>query len=380
MGITGSDGLGIALPGSSIVISAHGANRIGTRPCPDCYVCGLPGQPLYSDLQDRHFGAPGKWNLKKCPDPDCGLIWLDPMPTEEDIGRAYEHYYTHNVDTGDQFLQSSSFSIRLYLIKKSPLRPLLLFLRQGYFASTFGYAPGTPLWQRLVSYGLYLFPREVRRLAQQLRYAHFVPGGKLLDVGCGDGTFLAQMRDLGWEVEGVEVDPLAVEQVRKLNLPVHCGSLEQRSFENNRFDVVSMNHVIEHIYNPLEVLKECYRILKPGGMLIAITPNTRSATHRKFKESCFHLDPPRHIHLFTSPALKNLASKAGFVVQMRTSAVGASWVYIESELFARNHQSLKTCPQLFLSFKTLIFDLYESCLILRGKDSGEEIILQGVKQ
>lgn len=360
--------------------SAQGENRIGIRPCPDCYVCGLPGQLLYSGLQDRLFGAPGKWNLSQCPDPNCGLIWLDPMPTEEDIGRAYEQYYTHNADDGNQSPQRNSFSLRLYLIKKSPLRPLVLFIRQGYFASAFDYAPGTPIWQRLASYGLYLFPHEVRRLAQQVRYAHYIPGGRLLDVGCGDGTYLAHMRDLGWEVEGVEVDPRAVEQARKLDLIIHKGNLEQMSFQDYRFDVVTLNHVLEHVHAPLKLLKECYRILKPGGTLIAITPNTSSAAHCWFKESWRGLEPPRHIHLFTSPALRRLAMAAGFHVQMRTSAAGASWVYIESELLARNHQLSKLYPRLFLSLKALIFDLYESYSIFRGKDWGEEIILEGVKQ
>ncbi len=74
--------------------SVEGANSIRTSPIPDCYVCGLPGRPLYSGWQDNLFGVPGKWNLSQCPDPDCGLIWPDPMPIKEDIGKAYAQYYT----------------------------------------------------------------------------------------------------------------------------------------------------------------------------------------------------------------------------------------------------------------------------------------------
>ena len=73
--------------------------EIQTRPCPDCYICGTKGQPLCQGLEDRLFGALGRWNLKSCPNPDCGLVWLDPMPIEEDIGNAYETYYTHIEDT-----------------------------------------------------------------------------------------------------------------------------------------------------------------------------------------------------------------------------------------------------------------------------------------
>jgi hypothetical protein len=64
-------------------------------PCPNCYLCGTGGEPLYEGLKDRLFNAPGEWNLKRCPNPECGLLWLDPMPLEEDIGMAYETYFTH---------------------------------------------------------------------------------------------------------------------------------------------------------------------------------------------------------------------------------------------------------------------------------------------
>src|ERR1035437_2175287 len=68
---------------------------IATRPCPNCYLCGTPGVPLYHGLPDRLFGASGEWNLSRCPAAGCGLIWLDPMPLAEDIGKAYETYFTH---------------------------------------------------------------------------------------------------------------------------------------------------------------------------------------------------------------------------------------------------------------------------------------------
>lgn len=362
------------------MISVEDAHSIHTSPIPDCYVCGAQGQPLYADLQDHLFSAPGKWNLKKCPDPGCGLIWLDPIPNEEDIGRVYEQYYTHDTSGRSSSPDNNSLGLRLYLIKKSPLRPLLLFLRQGYYASALGYVPGTPLWQRLASYSLYLFPREVRRLGQQVRYAHYIPGGRLLDVGCGNGTYLAYMRDLGWEVEGVEVDHRAVEQAQKLNLPVYLGSVEQKCFKDNQFDVISMNHVIEHVHDPLKVLKVCYRILKPGGTLIAITPNTSSAAHSWFREFWRGLEPPRHIHLFTSPALRRLAMAAGFHVQMRTSAAGASWVYIESEHISRNFSSSGLFKRTFLSFRARFFSLYETFAVRMSKDLGEEIVVTGVKQ
>ena len=62
---------------------------------PQCYLCGSQGNLVYEGQQDLLFEAPGTWNVRMCANTDCGLVWLDPMPNEKDIGRAYEKYYTH---------------------------------------------------------------------------------------------------------------------------------------------------------------------------------------------------------------------------------------------------------------------------------------------
>src|SRR5487761_1111965 len=62
---------------------------------PLCYLCNSFGDVLYRDLTDAVFFAPGKWSIRRCPNPACGLLWLDPMPVAEDLPAAYEGYYTH---------------------------------------------------------------------------------------------------------------------------------------------------------------------------------------------------------------------------------------------------------------------------------------------
>src|SRR5208283_2932444 len=76
-------------------IGLDSPREIRSFPCPKCYLCGADGEPLYAGLRDRLFNAPGEWGLKRCPNSECGLVWLDPMPLEEDIGIAYESYFTH---------------------------------------------------------------------------------------------------------------------------------------------------------------------------------------------------------------------------------------------------------------------------------------------
>jgi hypothetical protein len=82
---------------SLVNISESAGDVIRSEPCPRCYLCQTAGEMLYEGMRDRLFGAPGEWNLRRCPNRDCGLLRLDPMPLEADIGKAYADYFTHEV-------------------------------------------------------------------------------------------------------------------------------------------------------------------------------------------------------------------------------------------------------------------------------------------
>jgi SAM-dependent methyltransferase len=93
-----------------------------------------------------------------------------------------------------------------------------------------------------------------------------------------------------------------------------------------------MSHVIEHLHDPLGTVKECRRILKEGGTMVALTPNTGSFGHRLFGRHWLHLDPPRHLHLFNAGNLSTLFMEAGFrrvscfaVIRDAEWTLGASW-------------------------------------------------------
>jgi len=347
---------------------------IRTSPLPNCYICGAEGQPLYSGLQDRIFGAPGKWNMKQCPNPACGLAWLDPMPIEEDIWKLYERYYTHGDQFKEQFVKAPSRLINLSILKR-----LYLYLKRGFYASIFNYRDGVNKIQQLGGFSLYLHPSLARTLARRIRYVKYAPGGRLLDVGCGDSTYLDRMRYLGWEVEGVEVDPQAVEQGRKIGLPINLGPLDDQEYDDNTFDVIAMSHVLEHVHDPRALLEECWRILKPGGTLFAFVPNGESLGHRLFKDSWRGLEPPRHLFLFTLPALGKAVAKIGPDIHLRTSGTTARGIYHKSVFIASSHPRIKhTLPRLS-AFRGAIFSLCELIGILTGKPWGEEIILQGTK-
>ncbi len=142
----------------------------------------------------------------------------------------------------------------------------------------FGYTQGAgPKWRRLVAPLALLHPGGRDELDAAAMHLPAPAGAaRVLDVGCGSGVLLARMQSLGWQVEGVEVDPDGVKAARARGVPVRLGMLEKQGFPDNHFDAVHSAHVIEHVYDPLSLLRECHRILKPGGTLVILTPNIAS--------------------------------------------------------------------------------------------------------
>jgi 2-polyprenyl-3-methyl-5-hydroxy-6-metoxy-1,4-benzoquinol methylase len=278
---------------------SRAAPALDTEDVPLCPVCKQQGSVVYENLSDRLYHTPGAWRFRRCSnEAACGSYWLDPRPTVLDIGRAYESYLTHDPDG-----RQRDFANRLVGIA-----------RREYLAHHYGYSVGTlpaPAG-RLIAALTHLFPGFRAAFDLEVRGLGPSASGRLLDVGCGDGTDLAQLRDLGWQAEGVEVDREAVKVARDRGLTVHQGTLDGQRFPSDSFDVVTMSHVVEHLHDPEAVLRECRRILKPGGSLIVATPNVRGMLHRKYRQHWLALDPPRHLLLFSQIALASVARAAGF--------------------------------------------------------------------
>ncbi|MBI5570935.1 MAG: class I SAM-dependent methyltransferase [Desulfomonile tiedjei] len=150
-----------------------------------------------------------------------------------------------------------------------------------------------------------------------------IPCGKLLDVGCASGEFLALMSAMGWEALGVEPDPEAAKSaVEVLNMKVIPQTLEAAQLTEACFDLITLNHTIEHVHDPVNFLGKCRQLLKSGGYLAIITPNIDSLGHKAFEDFWVHLDIPRHLHLFSLSSLEACVTRAGFKVVWRTTGAG----------------------------------------------------------
>jgi SAM-dependent methyltransferase len=324
-------------------------DQIRSLPCPTCYLCGTEGEPLYEGLRDSLFGAPGAWNFSRCPNRMCGLIWLDPIPSEEDIGKAYATYYTHHNENEHDFGLKSRTRLKSSLI---------------------------------AVYSLLLRATRIRRARKQIAsmYLGETAAAKLLEVGCGDGNRLARLRALGWDVQGQEVDPEAAAHARLTHgINVHLGHLEELEFPDAVFDAVIMHHVIEHVHDPARLLKECKRVLRVGGALVVVTPNAESYGHELFGSHWRGLEPPRHLKLFSQRTIRQVAARAGFSrFETWTSPAHA-------EDFARGSLSTGVRPQitsvsrLARGFWAASYQIGMIFLYLVNKNSGDECVLRAAK-
>jgi SAM-dependent methyltransferase len=149
---------------------------------------------------------------------------------------------------------------------------------------------------------------------RRLRWVHKVVGQqkrmKLLDIGCGEGTFLSAARQAGHEVAGTELEPAAA---RAQDLRV-AGSLSELAHEVATYDCITFWHSLEHMPNPVESLQQAVSLLKPGGILLVAVPDAGGWQARVFGDAWLHLDIPRHLYHFNKTSLERLLQGAGLKV------------------------------------------------------------------
>lgn len=340
---------------------------IRTEAVPWCPACEeTDHRILYAGMQDRLFGTPGEWTLKKCL--SCGTAFLDPRPTPEDVGKAYADYYTHSAPSSPK---GNSSIHRFYRDLKS-----------GYLGRRWGYRSGLKSWQMTLSPLLYLHPGRRAQLDHTVMYSKAMPGGRLMDVGCGSGELIERLKNLGWQVEGVDFDATAVRTARRRDLKVHLGTLEDQSYPEASFDAVTMSHVIEHVHDPSALLRECHRILKPGGCLVMVTPNISSMGHKRFGTHWRGLEPPRHLHIFTPLSLRHLAEEAGFEhSSVRTTMQAADFMYMASNsIWRKGSYSEKAPKPLIERLRGRWMQYLEWAILKMRSDVGEETVAVVEKQ
>lgn len=183
-------------------------------------------------------------------------------------------------------------------------------------------------------------PEFARRARQRLQViqAEYGKKGTLLDVGCSVGLFLREASDCGWQVHGIDVSRRMVEHARdSLGLDARAGTLEESGFQPHSFDVVTFFDSLEHMPSPASALKKARQLLKPGGLLLATTPNIDGLLPRwTYTVLCKpfgvweHPTPPDHLYEFSVGTITKLLEYAGFEVsQVRTENIALGYTIFE---------------------------------------------------
>jgi 2-polyprenyl-3-methyl-5-hydroxy-6-metoxy-1,4-benzoquinol methylase len=157
----------------------------------------------------------------------------------------------------------------------------------------------------------YCARRRVRWLEKSFPFRK--AGKCVLDVGCGDGTFLKAMRKRGWKTVGTELN---LENNADADLEIF-GDLAKviEKFGAESFDAATMWHTLEHFKNPREVLESAFELLAPKGVLLIAVPDARGFQAKIFGKYWLHLDVPRHLFHFDFNSLELLLTQTGFEIK-----------------------------------------------------------------
>lgn len=244
-----------------------------------CHLCGgREISVLHAGCPDRIYGTPGLFGVVACT--MCGLAWTSPRPTKEALGRYYPEEYA---EVAEMRSTRSAAGVRRLLrsVAQIPYR-----LRYPGIEETISPEPGA---------------------------------NRLLDIGSSAGSYLSRMQVLAWEPWGIEPHAAArAQSLEKLGIPadrVFAGSAEEADFAPQTFDLVTISHVLEHLYEPRAVLEKVRVWLRPGGRLRIWVPNQASFESKVFGRFWTGLDLPRHLYHFTPVTLARLLEETGFVVE-----------------------------------------------------------------
>jgi arylsulfatase A-like enzyme/SAM-dependent methyltransferase len=162
-------------------------------------------------------------------------------------------------------------------------------------------------------------------------------GGRLLDVGCAYGAFLLAARRRNWSVTGFEISPQCVTVARdRLGLTVVCGDrLEEADLPPASFDVVRLQHVLEHVPDPVRLIESARRLLAPGGLLWVATPNFASFAAGILGNEWGWVTYPNHLQYFTPQTLLMALNQAGFRSVRLRSRTAADQLDLVRSLLAR---------------------------------------------
>ncbi|OWK44971.1 class I SAM-dependent methyltransferase [Fimbriiglobus ruber] len=243
-----------------------------------CLLCHSPALvPLYAGVRDRLRYVPGDREWWRCR--ACGSAVLVPQPRPDELPGFYPPVYSFTPELG----------------KKSRLAN----------------------WLARLEYHFFFRPQYLTQVRRVMRCTGAAGRGwRLLDIGCGRGLRLLELRGLGYEVHGLDIQPDVVRYLREeLNIPAVCAGVEaaEEFYPPGSFDVVTAFYLMEHINDVTGFLRACYRLLRPGGWVAVAIPFADSIQAGLFGGRWINVtEAPRHLSLPTQKGALFAVRRAGF--------------------------------------------------------------------
>ena len=181
--------------------------------------------------------------------------------------------------------------------------------------------------------------------------AQYKQSGSLLDLGCSSGSFFEFIKGEPWKLHGIEMSAdCARIAVEKSGAEVFVGDIVKAPFPPESFDVITCFDVLEHLYEPRQVMAKVMEWLKPGGIFYVLIPNIDSAEARVFRSYWAGLELPRHLFHYSPASLSFLAKSVGLheisLVTRRNEAVGVNIRYFLDDLLRAT--GISRTPQAYL--------------------------------
>ncbi|HEY3137904.1 MAG TPA: class I SAM-dependent methyltransferase, partial [Blastocatellia bacterium] len=283
-----------------------------------CPLCGSGAAETLFKMADRHYDLPGMFAFARCQ--HCQLVRLSPRPTREQLQYYYpdSDYYSYQAPAPAEDLERPPRAVR----------GLRERIRANVLGSMSYPVPPQALWEKAFKAVFVTLFRNRTFFGVSHRFPRYHPDGRALDIGCGIGVYLNYLKRYGWQVMGVELNSRAALTAKRLfDIEVFVGELKNVAFQPASFDFIHMNHVIEHMVDPVDQLRVVAELLKPGGRLYIGTPNVESLNRKRSGPHWIHWDPPRHLHLFSPETLRLALHKAGLVVTSLRTAIENHYIW-----------------------------------------------------
>jgi SAM-dependent methyltransferase len=327
--------------------------------------------------KDRLYGTPGEFSYHRCI--ACRTVYQNPRIIAEDLYLCYpENYYTHHiqeaaVNQGTHEQKAVNGSLRDASRNFGSFRDLLRdAIREEVLGNRLSGIWG---WVgKVLGKSATLRERSFYSLLSDDFLPRTTEFRRALDVGCGSGQRMLELRRL-WDVEGVEWDPISVENARRITgCKVWQGDFRLLDLPLGQYGLISMNHVFEHFGDPVQILRRIKELLAPNGRAVLVYPNPESLGATLFGAAWFPWEVPRHLGIPPLQALIRAALLIGLKpLRWRTSANGSAQYFALSRAYKMGRIVDQIHSDVYKREKALEF--IERIVLRLGKHVGEEAII-----